>query len=273
MECLAVLINGEPTQQLDAGDRGLQYGDGLFETIAVRQGKPRLWDLHMARLHCGCEALGLPLIDPALLAREAQSLCSGSSEAVLKIILTRGAGGRGYRMPALVQPTRILSLHDFPAYPDGYSENGIIVRLCRLRLARQPALAGIKHLNRLEQVLARQEWQQPDIVEGILRDTRDHVIEGVMSNLFSVYSGELFTPDLTHCGVAGVMREHVMALAEAAGLVVNVRQLTEQDLFDADEVFMTNSLIGIWPVSQIEDSKLKVGPITRQLQQALSEYA
>lgn len=266
------LINGVPSDQLATTDRGLQYGDGLFETIAVRHGEPQLWDLHMTRLQQGCKALCLPMVDIQLLNAEAQRVCRHATNAVLKIILTRGSGGRGYQVQEAVEPTRILSVHPCPDYPEEYSKQGIRVRFCNLRLARQPALAGIKHLNRLEQVLARQEWQDPDIVEGLLRDSHDEVIEGVMSNLFMVRAGKLFTPDLTHCGVAGVMRERVMRLAESLGLMVHIQALVEQDLYGADELFVTNSLIGIWPVRQLEQRPFPVGPVTQQLQQLLVKH-
>lgn len=180
-----MLINGQDSTTLSAQDRGLLYGDGLFETIAIRNGAPLRWERHLQRLMLGCERLGIPCPDVTTLTLESLDLCKGHDRAVLKLIVTRGVGGRGYRAPAQLQPTRILARHPWPDYPD-HARDGVRVRLCDMRLAQQPALAGIKHLNRLEQVLARAEWNDEDIAEGLLFDREDHVIEATMSNLFLV---------------------------------------------------------------------------------------
>ncbi len=272
MNTVKTLVNGKPSRQIDVADRGLHYGDGLFETLLVKQGEPQLWEQHMSRLQCGCEALALPMVDPAVLEKEARSICSDADRAVLKIMLTRGTGGRGYKTAEQVSVTRILNLHAYPDYPAESWTRGVHVRICNLRLARQPALAGVKHLNRLEQVLARQEWTQPEIAEGILLDTEDRVVEGVMSNLFIVADGDILTPDLTFCGVAGVMREQVMTVAEDAGICARVATLQEKDLFHADEVFLTNSLIGVWPVTRIEQHVLGIGAITQRIQEACAPH-
>jgi 4-amino-4-deoxychorismate lyase len=144
------------------------------------------------------------------------------------------------------------------------------VRLCEARLGSNLQLAGIKHLNRLEQVLARQEWEEPDIREGLLLDEEGHVIEGTMSNLFAVKRGTLVTPDLTRCGVAGIMRTVVMEQAGHLGLDVSVKPLPLADVEQADELFLTNSLIGIWPVIGLENRTWSTGPVSRQLQKRLA---
>lgn len=270
-----ILINGQPTGQIDARDRGLHYGDGLFETIAVRDGRPQLWDRHLARLTAGCERLRLPAPDAALLAAEAAQLCDGVAQGVLKIILTRGVGGRGYAIPhadaatAAGRMSRILIRLPAPDYPATHYRDGVAVRLCELRLGDAPALAGIKHLNRLEQVLARSEWSDPGIAEGLMRDAEGAVIEGTMSNLFIVRTGGLETPELTRCGVAGVMRGRIIDRARELGLAVTERRLMPADLAAADECFLCNSLIGIWPVRRIDDNVLPVGPLTRWLTEQL----
>src|SRR5690606_13424665 len=145
-------------------------GDGVFETLAVRDGRCEFWDRHLQRLTRGCEALRLPAPRPDQLGEEAGSLVRDVRQGVLKIIVTRGSGGRGYRPSREAVPTRILMLSEWPVYPDDWHESGVAVRLCEQRLGSQPALAGIKHLNRLEQVLARMEWDDTDIAEGLLCD-------------------------------------------------------------------------------------------------------
>ncbi len=247
---IGMLVNGVPGTSIDANDRGLHYGDGLFETIAVHDGAPALWDRHMRRLSLGCERLGITPIDTAQLLRESLQLCDGVAQGVLKIIITRGSAGRGYRAPpsGTAQPTRLVALHAWQEYPVAFWVEGVAVRLCSTRLSSNPALAGIKHLNRLEQVLARSEWDDTAIPEGLMLDGEGHVIEGTMSNLFIVRNERLLTPDLSRCGVAGVMRAGILDSMRDAGIPAEITQITLDDVKSSDEVFLCNSLIGVWPV-------------------------
>ncbi len=263
-----MLVNGVPGTRVDANDRGLHYGDGLFETIAVHDGVPALWDRHMQRLLLGCERLGIAPIDTAQLRRESSQLCEGVAEGVLKIIITRGSSGRGYRAPpcGAVQPTRLVALYAWPEYPPAFWVEGVAVRLCSTRLGSNPALAGIKHLNRLEQVLARSEWDDPAIPEGLMLDGEGHVIEGTMSNLFIVRNGRLLTPDLSQCGVAGVMRGYILDSARGMDIPADIAQITLDDVKSSDEVFLCNSLIGVWPVRHCAGVDFPVHrPITRYI--------
>jgi 4-amino-4-deoxychorismate lyase len=150
--------------------------------------------------------------------------------------------------------------------PAAYSSQGVGVHLCRTRVAVQPALAGIKHLNRLENVLARAEWSDPAIAEGLLCDTEDNVIGGTMSNLFIAKEGRLITPELDRCGVAGVMRDLVMELAHAHGIPLQVTAISLDDLFDAAEVFVVNSVIGLWPVVALGRRTWNAGVLGAQMQ-------
>jgi 4-amino-4-deoxychorismate lyase len=259
-------INGVAADCIDVGDRGLLYGDGLFETMAVRTGRVSSWPRHMARLLAGCERLGIPAVDTLQLAQEAAGLLAGTVRGVLKLIVTRGSGGRGYRVPDRVAPRRILQLHPWPGFPPAAGEAGVAVRLCTTRLCHNPRLAGIKHLNRLEQVLARQEWDDPQIPEGLMLDLDGHLVEGTMSNLFLVRRQVLLTPDLRRCGVAGIMRSIVLDQAERLALSARVQPLDITDLQAADEVFLCNSLFGIWPVCAVEGRRYRKGEITAQMQ-------
>ncbi|MBI5463182.1 MAG: aminodeoxychorismate lyase [Gammaproteobacteria bacterium] len=271
------LINGEPGDTLAISDRGLHYGDGLFETLAVRDGVCEFWDRHMQRLHAGCERLCIAPPEFAQLAAEARQLTHSIERGVLKIIVTRGSGGRGYRVPDTAHPTRILLRSDWPTYPRDNAEQGVRVRLCTQRLGTNPTLAGLKHLNRLEQVLARLEWDDPTIAEGLLQDHTGHVIEGTFTNVFLVQHGKIVTPALDRCGVAGIMRAVVMELATAAGIDCTERAVTLDELVAAEELFLTNSLIGIWPIQELEHWQGRAtpgygygpGPVTRSLQTAL----
>jgi len=268
---IAALVNGETLDVLPVSDRGLLYGDGVFETIAIREGRPEHWPRHMTRLQAGCARLGLPPPDSARLATEAGAVIDQIDKGVLKLIITRGTGGRGYRVPKAAACTRIVQVHPWPDYPAACAEQGVKTRLCATRLGRNPALAGIKHLNRLEQVLARQEWNDADIHEGLVTDTDGNLVEGTMSNVFIVDDGALLTPDLSHAGVAGIMRTIILEQAERLGLRVRIAHIDTQTLLQAGEVFLSNSLIGIWPVVAIDGTSCRIGNITLQLQELLHD--
>lgn len=264
------LVNGAPETRIPVADRGLQYGDGLFETIAVNGGVPEFWERHMARLGAGCVRLSLPAPDADLLKAEALRLCAETARGVLKIIVTRGSGGRGYRLPDEIHPTRIVSLHPAPDYPADIQRRGVQMRLCDTRLAIQPRLAGLKHLNRLEQILARAEWSDSAIQEGLMLAADSAAIEGTMTNLFVVSGDMLRTPDLSRCGVAGILRAVVIDLAREAGIGCRVERFGLVDVLAGDEVFLTNSVVGIWPVGRLGDREFEIGPVTRRLMAALA---
>jgi 4-amino-4-deoxychorismate lyase len=262
-----VLIDGKPRTQIDVRDRGLQYGDGLFETMAVLDGEVRRLDAHLARLQSGCERLGIVMPERTLLTAEIAAVTLNAQRAVLKLMVTRGFGGRGYRLPDQPAPTRILWLDAWPEYPAEWAHTGVNVRVCSTVLGVQPQLAGIKHLNRLEQILARREWQgSDDVAEGLMMDTRGAVICGTMTNVFVVHSGNLLTPRLDRCGVAGTVRAAILQAAAELGIPGKEVAIDFDALREADEVFLTNALIGVWPVRRLGDHSYRVGPVTRQLQ-------
>ncbi|MCX7089408.1 MAG: aminodeoxychorismate lyase [Methylococcales bacterium] len=267
-----VLINGSSEHCLDVTDRGLQYGDGLFETIAVYQGQPVYLQEHLQRLQRGCERLLIPCPALDLLRNEAVQLSQHTQQAVLKIIVTRGSGGRGYRQPDSIAATRILSLHPYPDYPAHFKQQGITARFCQTRLGLNPSLAGIKHLNRLEQVLARAEWQDATIQEGLMLDALDRIIEGTMSNLFFIKDQAIVTSPLTHSGVAGILREKIMQIAERDNIPLKQHYFKQDALLAADEVFVTNSIIGIWPVKQIQQTLFPVGAMTQKIMVRLEQF-
>jgi len=263
------MIDGHDCESVPADDRGLQYGDGLFETMAAMDGRIALLEEHLERLSHGAGRLGLPIPDRGVLRREVLGLLPGQGRAVSKLILTRGSGGRGYRQPEKIKIRRIVSVHPWPDYPDSWASDGIAVRLCETRLANDPVLAGLKTLNRLHQVLARAEWDDPDIAEGLMMDADGRVVCGTMSNLFLVRSGALLTPGLEYSGVAGVMRKQILKIAAQMEIEVQERAVSLDDLSRADEIFVSNSLIMIWPVRQVDDRIRATGPLTTRLQQAL----
>ena len=267
---LGALLNGIPDDHLSLLDRGLHYGDGLFETIVVRDGGLEQWQRHMARLSEGARRIRLPAPDGGLLLEEAERLCGGQQQAILKLILTRGCGGRGYRLPQPTEPSRLLTLWPWPDHPPQWRRDGVEVRWCQTRLGHSPALAGIKHLGRLEQVLARAEWDDVEIAEGLLRDPDGDVIEGTMSNLFLVRNGVLKTPLLDRCGVAGIQRALILDAAVSLGIPVQEERLSVDQVLQADELFVSNRIIGLWPIRKLgEKSWMAPGPITAALVSAL----
>jgi len=258
------LVNGQHTG-VDPADRGLAYGDGLFETMVANRGQIRWLDWHFDRLEEGCRRLEIPAPSRSVVEREIAAHCPTDRRAIVKLIVTRGPGARGYRPPESPQPTRILSVSPWVDYPQSYYTEGVRVRVCKLRLGENPALAGIKHLCRLEQVLAQLELRGSDVQQGLLLDAAGHVVSGTSSNVFAVYDSKLVTPTLTRCGIRGVMRRAVMAAATELGLHVAERELSLADLLAADEMFVTNALFGIWPVVELEATGFTLGSIAKRL--------
>jgi 4-amino-4-deoxychorismate lyase len=260
------LINGIPSSVVEIGDRGFQYGDGIFTTLSIRQSIPLFLADHLQRLERDALALKLPTIDRRPLLADIRMLCADRASGVLKIQLTRGVGGRGYRPAEVTTPTRVVSVFPPPDYPASYSREGVSVRFCQTRLGMNPFLAGAKHTNRLEQVLARMEWPATGEQEGIMVDAAGHVTEGTMTNLFLVEGGgRLVTPTIDTCGVLGVMRGLMIEAASDLGLSCTEERVTPERLLRAKELLLTNSLIGIWPIRLLAGVPFAVGTVTAAL--------
>jgi len=269
------LVNGIETSALDIADRGLAYGDGLFETMRVTvkrpsSGKPTrkmkasvpLLKWHIARFEKGVECLKLGSVRQ--LSREfkrnlnqalEQILDNGRLDsALVKVIVTRGHGGRGYTPPEVVNCSIITQVFDLPSYPERYGDIGIAVRLCEHKLAVQPALAGIKHLNRLEQVLASQELKEEQ--EGLLFNYNDELIEGIKSNVLLFEGSDVITPLLDKSGVKGTLRQYLIEHAGEIGLTIHEAVIDRQRMESADGLALVNSVFGLWPVLKLGKTKL-----------------
>jgi 4-amino-4-deoxychorismate lyase len=253
-------INGRKGTRLDARDRGLQYGDGVFETMRVRRGQIRFLEYHLERLGAGCGRLGIAAPAISRLRRELALVAAPRREGVLKLIVTRGSGPRGYRPTGRERCTRIVALHALTQAVLGAAAAPARVRLCTTPLGLNPRLAGLKTLNRLESVLARAEWSDARIWEGLMRDTDGHIVCGTMSNLFLRRGSTLMTPMLDRCGVAGVMRRWILETAGGLRLRVIERRVRWKDLSEADEVFMSNAVIGPRSVGVIEHGGKRLRP-------------
>ncbi|QNN47392.1 aminodeoxychorismate lyase [Thermomonas brevis] len=253
-------IGRECVGEISVANRGLNYGDGLFETMRVHRGALPLWPRHLARLRDGVKRLGIALPDPVFIEARIEETIAGTEAGVLKLLLTRGDGGRGYAPPVDAQPVWTLALHPLPSMPAA-----LRLHLCETRLAIQPALAGIKHCNRLEQVLARAEVERAGCEEGMMRDTEGRPACATSANLLVYRDGRWLTPPVERCGVAGVLRGWLLeqGLAEVADLTAN-------DVECADALALCNAVRGILPVSMLGARAWAAHPAITDLQARLA---
>ena len=266
-----MLVNGSPGSTINAEDRGLAYGDGVFRTLRMQAGRPVCWERQYAKLQRDCSALKISCPSALVLFSELQQLGKTQPDGVAKIVITRGIATRGYAPSAQSEPTRILGLSSAAAFPAEYSRQGVRMHVCKLRLGHQVLLAGVKHLNRLENVLAASEWQDQDIAEGLLSDVSGYVISGTRSNLFMLRSNILYTPSLSRCGVAGVQRDRVIDWARQHGVPCKTVDFHLEELLQADEIFLVNSVFGLWPVRELAGYRRTQHPLAWKIQEWLND--
>lgn len=255
-------------------DRAVQYGDGVFETIAIRDAGPRFWDLHVERLAHACDKIGLPMPAPNHLLRDLENALArttvNTGHCVAKLIVSCAGDERGYRRPdGATALSRIGIFPDAPLDDDVYT-SGVVVRLCGTVAACQPQLAGIKSLNRLDQVLARSEWSDPGIFDGLMCDDDGHLVCGTRTNLFVVRENHIETPKLDRCGVAGIMRRCIIDLLGRSNVHVAEIAVGAEEFASFDEVFLSNSQIGVVPVRTCGDHTWVVGEATRSVMALLT---
>lgn len=237
----------------------------------MQAGLPVCWERQYAKLQHDCSALKISCPSALVLSSELQQLGKTLADGVAKIIITRGVSARGYAPSPQAEATRILSLGPSPQFPAEYAKHGIRMHVCRLRLGHQALLAGIKHLNRLENVLASSEWQDRDIPEGLLSDISGYVISGTRSNLFMLRGNILYTPNLSRCGVAGVQRERVLDWAKQHGVTCKIADFRMEELVLADEIFLVNSVFGLWPVRELANYRRTEHPVSWKIQEWLKD--
>lgn len=243
-----ILIDGQPAIMVSAKDRGLNYGDGLFETMRLHAGRAALLARHLARLRAGCRRLSLPYPGDEVIAADIATLATACPpDGVLKLVLTRGDGARSYAPPPRATGRRILAFHALP--PAGPA--ALAVGICQARLGYSMALGGLKHLGRLEQVLAAGEVAAAGWDEGLMLDEADRVVTATRHNLFYVRDGRVLTPPLEGRGVAGVMRELVLEALANLDLPGGEAPLRYHELHEVEELFLCNAVAGVRPVSQV----------------------
>jgi 4-amino-4-deoxychorismate lyase len=261
-------VNGVEGGSVSVDDRGLQYGDGLFETMGATDGRVRRFAQHMARLADGCRRLGMPAPPVELIEHDCLRAIADFGAAVVKLTLTRGPGPRGYPPPPEPSLTRIV-VSTAQQVSEAEAARPLTLQVCETRLGRNPLLAGMKHLNRLEQVLAGAELRDSGADEGLMRSIDDRIVCATAANMFMVREGTLMTPAIDDCGVAGVMREVVLRIAPTLGIPVAIGNYTLDDLARADECFLTNAVRGIRPVGWVAGvNNFRANEITLRLREA-----
>ena len=244
-------INSAAATTLPAADRSVQFGDGCFTTARVLRGEILLLPEHIARMQRAVSVLHIDGVNWAALEREMIQAAGQQEEAVVKAVVTRGQGGRGYSSAGCSEPTRIVSVSAYPAHYHALRQPGVKLALSPVTLSKNPLLAGIKHLNRLEQVMIRLHLDQTDAHEALVVDTSGCLVECCAANLFWRKGNQVFTPDLSQSGVDGIMRQHIIRLIEnSSPWTLHIVSEPADVLFDADEVLICNALMPVLPVAQ-----------------------
>lgn len=261
-------INGNAEQYLPVSDRSVQFGDGCFTTARVVQGRIVWLERHIQRLQRAAQQLLLPDVDWSQLRAEMERAAQGRDEGVVKAVISRGSGGRGYSTEGCQQPVRIVMQADYPRHYSRWRQDGISLTLSPVPLAQNRWLAGIKHLNRLEQVLIRTHLERAGADEALVLDTSGALVECCAANLFWRKGQQVFTPDVSLAGVDGVARQHIMACLQTSAFTVQVVCEPPETLADADEVLVCNALMPMIPVNQAHNWCYR----SRELYDFLSPY-
>jgi len=264
------LVNGSFSAPISPLDRGFAYGDGVFRTIKIINGLPEHWPMHYQTLFADCSAIGIVCPSADTFISDFKKIFDVDEfSAVVKIIVTRGEGERGYNPPAITMPMRVMIKSSMPDYPEVNFSEGVVLHLCDTRITHQPKLAGIKHLNRLDNVLARMEWHDPKVAEGVMLDMEGNVIECTAANIVARYGDTLITPKLDQCGVAGITRKQILAHAKRLELNTAIERMNLKDLHSADEVVICNSLFGAWQVRKLAGQQWAKQSLAEKLRKAL----
>lgn len=265
-DVLATWIDGASASVLPVDDRGLQYGDGLFETLLIRGGKARFLELHLARLALGCTRLAIPFGAQRELRGEIAEACAQAPAlAILKIIVTRGSAlRRGYVPDGRETPRRIVTLSDAPPLPESIRD-GVSMMVSSARLGDNPLLAGIKHLSRIENVMAAEQARAAGAFDALMTGADGRLVSGAMTNLFVLRAGVLQTPPVDRAGVAGIMRGIVLRECASLDIAIAEHHLTPADLHSADEAFITNARIGVVPVRRVGEHLIHMNEVTQRI--------
>ena len=261
-----VIINGEVKSNVSIFNRNMQYGDGLFETCVAKDNKVLFWDNHFSRLNNGCDRLNIKKIANSVWLEDIKKALSLSSEknCIVKLILSRGNSLRGYSYSKDIEPVRVVIVSQMNEYK---TKETYSLEFAISGFHSNPNLAGIKHCNRLEQILARTNMMAD---EAIMLDENQSVVSVTQGNIYLIFGNKLITPKLERCGVIGSRRSIILELSRLTNLEVREEDISIKQLEKANEVFVSNSLIGIQPVTLIGDYYLTNNPITEKISAAYS---
>ncbi|MFM2590456.1 aminodeoxychorismate lyase [Vibrio sp. TBV020] len=262
-------LNGKPADTISLSDRSFQYGDGCFTTMLTREGRIQHWSKHVKRMNACLDLLAIPHPDWHEVENWLNRAVKSDAKAGLKLHISRGEGGRGYSPTQVASPNVTISDFIYPPHYEQWVSTGLELGICRTRLGHNPLLAGHKHNNRLEQVLAKAELDEDGNADGVVLDICDYVVETTMANLFWVKDGTLFTPDLRNAGVSGVMRRLVLEYAENLPLESSIGDFKLEDILSADEVFISNSVLGVAPIKRIGTTSFDIGKMTKRIQEMI----
>ncbi len=234
-------------------DRNFQFGDGVFTTIKVQEGTLQLWALHWQRLVHSCQRLGINLPSEDEVFSKAQGAIS-AQEQVMKIVVSRGHGGRGYSTKGIVGADVYMTTSPMPVFP--WLTQGISLGVAQMKLGIQPLLAGIKHCSRLETVLLKTEVEQSDFDDLVVTDTDGCIIECAAANLFFLLDDKWHTPSLHRAGVNGVMRQHILSQVDVIEGDFSINSLAK-----ASAILTCNALTGVVPVRSFQGKKLDTSAV------------
>jgi len=284
------LVNGVPSDSVPITDRGFAYGDGIFETILVVDGRAVLWDEHIARLMLGVTRLNLPYelyedLQTRVVAL-ANAFCNevsaapnkkpslrhlgAASRCIVKVMITRGSGGRGYSPLGCVSANEILACFPPLVISPAIYEFGITIRILATPVSRNDRLAGIKHLNRLDQVLAAAELRDCEF-EGVMCDTGGCLAEGTRSNILYKINGAWCTPELNFSGVYGVLRSFLLNGHNQLGISIVPANIDRSACSTIEAMAVVNSVFGVVPVSSIDNQKLDVNCVIEEIQRPVHQ--
>ncbi len=265
-----VWVNGIVSDVVSVGDRSFQYGDGCFTTMLTKNGKVQHWEMHVERLEACLNVLAIPLPDWQQVEEWMALALLADTKAGLKIHITRGEGGRGYSPSQVTKPNVTISHFAFPVHYAQWQAEGLALGLCSKRMGLNPMLAGHKHNNRLEQVLLKDEMDKAGYSDGLCLDIHGHIIETTSANIFWVKGETLYTPSLDNAGVAGIARKTILNVAVECGMKVVMGDFELDHLDNAEEVFISNALLGVAPIIQVGHNQYAIGKHTRRFQESFN---
>ena len=259
-----VLVDGVLESEISIFNRNMQFGDGLFETCVSKGNNILFWQRHLSRLNRGCEKLNIKKIAESVWLEDIKKALSLSLEknCIIKLILSRGNSLRGYSYSEDIEPVRVVIVSEIKKTKSKYS---VSLEYASSGFHSNPKLAGIKHCNRLEQILARANMEGDEV---IMLDENQNIVSVTQGNIYFIFGNKLLTPKLDRCGVVGSRRSLILELARSINLEVDEDTISIEQAEKANEVFISNSLIGIQSVSSIGSYYLNNNPLTKEIKAA-----